>query len=195
MYDYEDNYQQMNFLCKYFQSGFARGAKCYYTASESTPYHTLKLFNNCGIDAVKYTSSGMLEILSANDVYLGKGYFEPENTLNACLKLVQECLKQGFKHVYFAGDMTWASKDISVLDRLFQYEKKVNPVVEDLKIAAVCAYNKNFFSPDIVKEAAKLHPYKVIDNCKIVKNTAYVKENASVRRQIGDIIKSGLFGS
>lgn len=195
MLDYESKFQKTSFLVNFFKSGISGGGKCYYIVSEHTPYHALKLFDNFGFDVVKHTGTGALEIHSAEDTYLASGFFNPEKTLKMFLKFAEESIEHGYKYVYFAGDMTWASKNISEIGQLLRYEKNVNDRIENALLAAVCMYNKNFFTPEIINDLILLHPQRVSGQGKIIKNIDFLLEEKSVSKYIGKIIKkSGFFG-
>ncbi|MEW6040642.1 MAG: MEDS domain-containing protein [Elusimicrobiota bacterium] len=189
-FGYEDRFLQLHILSKFLETGIKSGGKGIYIVSEQTPYNTLKLLNNCGMDALNYSCQGQLEILSAEDTYLADNHFSPQKVLKLFLEIARENLKHGFKHVHFAGEMLWAYKIINKIGMVLDYEKMINPVLINQPIAALCMYNLNFFSPETIHNFMVIHPQKVdgIDG-RIIDNVNFVPEQKSIKKYIKKIIK------
>lgn len=58
--------------------------------------------------------------------------------------------------------------------RLMEYEPKVNNVLKEYPVTAICQCDAGKFDGATILECLKVHPYMIV-NCQIVKKTYYLK--------------------
>lgn len=109
------------------------------------------------------------EILRACDVYYASGTFDPDPVLERLTALYLESVEAGHRGLRVTGEMTWALSDVQGAERLAEYEKGVNDVVAAYPLTAVCQYDLNRFSADLLKEVLRSHPF-IVENGQVIPN-------------------------
>jgi hypothetical protein len=58
--------------------------------------------------------------------------------------------------------MSWALGGANGSEKLIEYEKKLNDFFPKSKTTAICQYNENKFSPEVLIYILNTHPYAII---------------------------------
>ncbi|MFH2069657.1 MAG: MEDS domain-containing protein [Elusimicrobiota bacterium] len=169
-FEYQNRDQQLMCVSKFFQDGLDKNEKCIYVVDETTPYHMRRLLHSHGIDVVRHSARGCFDIMTANDFYFSRGYFDPDHTIKLLLMTAKRALKEGYNGIRVTGELSWASKRKELLSKLLAYEKKINVYSPKNSVTALCQYNINLFNPETLDKAMELHPY-------ILECDATVKQN------------------
>lgn len=170
---YETKQEQLSAVIPYIKEGLSKNEKCVYIADENTIDEVIEFLKkdiSLVLDAI---AEGALVILGKEDSYLRYGFFEPDQMLNFLTEQVRHAKQQGFKALRVTGEASWALGDKLLTQQLIEYEAKVNKVLSELDVSALCQYNKNQFAPEIVKNVLETHP-TVIYNGLVCKNYHYI---------------------
>jgi hypothetical protein len=116
-----------------------------------------------GIDVDAATARGQLEMRPWEQAYLSGGNgFDPD----AMLALIQNVLKEGrsngFGMTRLWANMEWALKDLPGVEKIVEYETRLNHVLPKYDDVVVCTYDLNKFSAGTVMDILRTHPQVIV---------------------------------
>jgi len=157
---YTDREQQITAIAYYMKAGLELGEKCLYVSDKPTSEFVLKVLNDTGIDVEALVAKGAIEVALPEEVYLRKGYFDPDDVISLGRSIITDALQKGFKGLRCACDMTWAKTYKITPKALLDYESKVNCLFED-NLVSICQYNTHLFDEQTLDTLLKTHPVSV----------------------------------
>jgi anti-anti-sigma regulatory factor len=101
--------------------------------------------------------SGQVRMATAESTYLASGVFDPEATIQGWRDESARALRDGYRGLRAAGDMSWASRPVPGADRLAWYEAHVNRVFADGFAMAVCIYDRRLFTTADLRRVSWAH--------------------------------------
>jgi chemotaxis family two-component system sensor kinase Cph1 len=170
---YETKEEQFAAIAPFIRFGLERGERCVYIADENTAIMVSDLLRTQGIDVNSAVSSGALTIAGKQEAYLKQGYFDPDWMIRFLLKASDEAKAAGFSGLRVTGEMTWALGGDPGVERLMEYEAKLNRLLSDNDIVAICQYNRNRFSPGVIRDVLYTHPLVIYGGI-ICQNDYYI---------------------
>jgi PAS domain S-box-containing protein len=126
-----------------------------------------------GLDVEGAVESGKLIFLTKQEAYLKQGYFDPDWMIGFLKRATDEAKGAGFSALRITGEMTWVLGGDPGTERLMEYEAKLNYFFPENDSLAICQYNRNRFSPEIIKNVISTHPL-VICGGVVCRNFYYV---------------------
>lgn len=78
--------------------------------------------------------------------------------------LTSNAVTAGFTAFRVTGEMTWALGAETGGERLIEYERLLNRFFPGSRASAICQYNRERFSPAIIRDVLRTHPQAVIGN-------------------------------
>jgi hypothetical protein len=116
-----------------------------------------------GIDVDRATARGQLEMRPWEQAYLsGSNGFDQD----AMLALIQEVLKEGrnsgFAMTRLWANMEWALEDVPGVEKIVEYETRLNHVLPKYDDVVVCTYDLNKFSAATVMDILRTHPHVIV---------------------------------
>ncbi|MBI5376916.1 MAG: MEDS domain-containing protein [Candidatus Schekmanbacteria bacterium] len=170
---YETQQEQFAAVVPFIRIGLERKEKCVYIADDNSASSVIDAMRTEGIDVETAIKSGALAVLTKKDAYLKNGYFDPDLMIQFLKDAVDSAKAEGFKALRATGEMTWAlGNDIGV-ERLIEYEAKLNYLLPKSDILAICQYNRKRFSPEIILDIIHTHPLVVYKEM-VCRNFYYV---------------------
>lgn len=170
---YESREEQLAAVIPFIRMGLERNEQCVYIVDENTAQTVLDAMRAEGVDADFAVESGALKVITKREAYLSEGYFDPDLMIQFLKEAVNSAKKAGFKALRATGEMTWALGSEAGVERLIEYEAKLNYIFPENDILAVCQYNRNRFKPEIIIDIIRTHPL-VIYGSIICENFYYV---------------------
>ncbi|MDD2853471.1 MAG: MEDS domain-containing protein [Desulfuromonadaceae bacterium] len=155
---YETREEQISAVTPYMKIGLERGEKCLYVVDDNTAAIVIDAMNGAGIDVETVIESGQLAIVSKQDSYLKQGYFDPDWMIGFLKQAADEAKAAGFPALRATGEMTWNLGGDPGTERLMEYEAKLNYLLPENNLLALCQYNRNRFSPEVIKNVIATHP-------------------------------------
>ncbi|MBI3193917.1 MAG: MEDS domain-containing protein, partial [Ignavibacteriae bacterium] len=198
---YETREEQFASVIPFMQSGLERNEKCIYIADENTADVVLQAMQASGIDVAGATASGQLTLANKKNAYLRHGYFDPELMIQFLKEQTGIALNEGYTALRATGEMTWMLGDEPGVERLIEYEAKLNYFFPEFRALAICQYNLNRFRPEVIKQVIRTHP-KVVVGGWVCRNFYYVPPDEflnpehpsrEVRRLLDNIISRESF--
>ncbi|SDQ41556.1 MEDS domain-containing protein [Natronobacterium texcoconense] len=160
---YNSQAEQFATAIPYIEHGLERGERCVYIADENDTEEILDALREQGVDVETALESGALVMYTAQESYLRNGAFDPDEMI----AFISETIEEGadaYEGVRIIGEMTWVFGDDPPLEKLVEYEGKLNEVLPDANGIALCQYNRERFPPEIIRDIIKTHPHLVYEN-------------------------------
>ncbi|MGE5431484.1 MAG: MEDS domain-containing protein, partial [Syntrophomonadaceae bacterium] len=155
---YENRDEQFAVISPYIKYGLENNEKCLYVADENTVEDVTSLLEKDIPGLKHYLQTGAFTIIDKTKAYLSNGCFSPEYMFEAIKKSIQTAKKEGYKAFRITGEMTWALAGDPGVERLMEYESDVNRIYDELDAVAICQYNMNRFSPEMIRHVLYTHP-------------------------------------
>ena len=169
---YNDREQQVTAIAHYLKAGLDLGEKCLYVSDKDTSEFVLKVLKDTGIDVDNLVLAGTIAVARPEEVYLRKGYFDPEDVIVLARELIADATEKGYKGLRCACDMTWAIAANVTYKVLLDYESKVNCLFKE-KIVSICQFNTNLFDIQTIDALMKTHPVAIYGGS-VVHNQQFV---------------------
>jgi hypothetical protein len=113
---------------------------------------------SAGIDVETRERTGQLEVLTWEDAYLRGGRFDPDAMLAQLEDILLTSERQGYARTRLLGHMEWALEDRPGVNRLLEYEARVNDTLAKRKGPAICVYDLTRFGADVLIDILRTHP-------------------------------------
>ncbi len=177
---YRTREEQFAAVIPFMRLGLERGEKCVYIADDNTASAVMDAMRADGIDVVANIASGALSVITKKESYLRKGFFDPDLMIRFLKETIDAAHAEGFSALRASGEMTWALGPEIGSDRLLEYEAKLNYLFPENDMVAICQYNRNRFSPEIILDVIRTHPL-VIYGQTVCENFYYVPPDDFLR--------------
>jgi hypothetical protein len=146
----------------FIREGMEQGDRAFHIVNPSLRSEHTQRIAEAGIDAARAEDDGQLEIIGWDEAPLRGGSFN----LNAMLSLLPVLLNNGrnlgFPMTRFIADMAWVLNDPGAVDRLLEFECRVNLALPEAGDIVICAYDLDKFGAAIVVDALRTHPIVLI---------------------------------
>jgi signal transduction histidine kinase len=170
---YENRDEQWNAAFPFIRIGLQRNEKCLYIADDNNPGIVMAAMKKAKIPVEKAIREGKLVFATKEDAYLRQGTFDPDEMIRFLASVISSSLAEGFSGLRVTAEMTWALGTEATAKRLIEYEAKLNHFFPNSRITAICQYNRNRFSPEIIKQVIHTHPI-VIFGGRVNRNFYYI---------------------
>ncbi|MXV61987.1 histidine kinase, partial [Natronorubrum sp. JWXQ-INN-674] len=160
---YESQAEQFATAIPYIRKGLERGERCVYIADENDTEEILEALRDGDVDVDEALESGALVMYTAQDSYLRNGDFDPDDMIAFLADIIDEAAAE-YEGLRITGEMTWVFGDDPPLEELIEYEGKLNQLLPNANGIALCQYNREQFSAEILRDIIKTHPHLVYDN-------------------------------
>ncbi|MFW9990843.1 MAG: MEDS domain-containing protein [Candidatus Odinarchaeota archaeon] len=171
LYNTEEEHQRV--LTSFILDGLKKGEKVFYIVDFHSIDRIKEYIKDEGFDPEPYISKGQLVFLTRDESYLKEGIFDPDRMISILESETEKALVEGYPSLRVTGEMTWALKNLPGSERLIEYESKLNDFFPGSKCLAICQYNLEQFSPDVIIEVVNTHPY-VIKGTEIYDNFYFI---------------------
>ena len=156
LYEMEEEHRAL--LIPFLREGLARGEKVIYLTDAHPEETLLDYLREGGVNPEPYLTRGQLVFLTAQEVYLEGGPFDPERTIARLEALAQEALAEGYTALRVTGEMTWALQGLPGSERLREYEARLEAFFRKGTCIGVCQYDRRRFDAATLLEMVRLHP-------------------------------------
>lgn len=171
---YNDDRERKKVITKYVESGLLDREQVYYLADEMSPEEAKQWLSDIDVECDDCI------VDSAEAVYCEGGYFSADRMLDNLKKYYKAGIQAGHSACRVTGEMSWALRGIPGSEELMEYESRINLVVPEYPITAVCQYDARRFDGDTIFECLRVHPYMIVRN-QIVRNPYYVQPEEYLR--------------
>jgi hypothetical protein len=159
---YRDRSEQMGIVVPYLIHGLQNNEKCLYIIDESTREDVFHAFGEAGVDLKTYSASGQFVLLTKEESYLKGGSFDPDRMIVTLKQAEADAIKEGYAGLRVTGEMTWIFTQIPGVEKLIEYESKLNLFFPNSRSIGLCQYHEARFEPNILIDVIHTHPEVVI---------------------------------
>ena len=153
--------------------GLARNERCFYVADSRTCSDVGAALREVGVDVDAFAARGALAIATEREAYLARGCFDPEGMVEMAAGAAAQAVRDGYRLLRIAGEMTWALGGDPGVERIMEYEVKVNERIPSTPCLALCQYDRRRFSPEVLRDVVRTHPLVVVGG-RVCRNFYYV---------------------
>lgn len=171
-------------IAQYVSSGLAQGEKVSYFADASSPQEIRSWLEQHGVTNLPEPGDPCFAIATTEATYCPHGYFDPQEMLGNLKTFYEQSQAEQFPGSRVSGEMVWALKGIPGSERLMEYEARVNMLVNDYPVNAICQYDARRFDGAAILECLKVHPFMIVRG-QIVENPYYLSPDEYLRQRAG----------
>lgn len=129
----------------YVAAGLEHGDRCVYILGDRSLIELVDGLDRAGIDVPKHAADGSLQIMRAQQVYLGTGRFDPAALADLVQSILGRALREGFQGLRAAGEMGWALSGTPFAE-LVEYELRLDRTLFlDRRLTGLCLYDDRRF--------------------------------------------------
>jgi len=111
-------------------------------------------------DFDRYLADSSIEMMPACDCYLHGGAFNLERVAGGWLKKLARASARGYAGVRVTGDTAWLEK--KDWKDFYEYEKRLNDIVANQRLAVLCTYPLAACGADEVMDVVRTHQFAVV---------------------------------
>ena len=171
---YSDANERDRSLRKFLSAGLRSRERTFCFHSDIDTDALTLFLENEGVDVRRAVERGDLILMSAAQIYFRKGLFEPERMLALLGTFCADARRNGYAAVRVVGEMDPVVKRLPGGERLAEYESRVNLLLRECPVSAVCQYDARAFDGETIMDVLKVHPLTMV-NGDVVSNPFYMR--------------------
>lgn len=180
---YETIDEMINIVSKYIIQSLRNNEKCFYIDSANEKDYLINFLKE-KIELDEYLESKQLVFLDHCDAYSEDEEFVPNKMIDLLQKYSIQAINNGYEGIAITGELSCVLEYGDSINRIIEYEWKLNEkVFGKFPISAICRYNMNKFSDELLINVIQLHPYLIYKD-KIHENPFYLPYEAYKENEI-----------
>jgi len=148
----------------YIESGLRSADKCLYITDGDNPDSVLGELSQGGVKLDVAMAGGNLVMLDIKKFYLHQGRFDPDYVIKKIKRFCDISRSRGFKILRIASDFTSFDRSCAGLNKLMEYEAKLNIFSRRNNIISLCQYGMKSLEPRWIQKAIQTHPKIILQN-------------------------------
>jgi hypothetical protein len=174
-YIFNDESRRRDVIAAFLGSGLLEKEKVGYFVDTATPEEAVSLLRKLGVKIPDRTAPDSFSVSNAEETYCPDGTFDPERMLENLRNYYAASITEGYPGSRVSGEMSWALRGIPGSERLVEYEARVNDVLVESPVTAICQYDANLFDGGTLFDVLSVHPMMVV-NGQVVKNPYFIHQ-------------------
>ncbi|GAB3669426.1 MEDS domain-containing protein [Halopiger thermotolerans] len=159
---YESQEEQFAAAIPFLRQGLERNERCLYITHENSREEVLEAMRDRGIDVDAALDSGQLSVHDETETYLRNETFDADETV-AFIDAAIEDATEEYEALRMTGEMSSVLRDDPEGEELVKCEAKANYLFDDADGIALCQYNRNRFSSEVIHDVVSTHPLLIHD--------------------------------
>ena len=160
-------------LMPFIREGMEQGDRAFHIVNPSLRSEHTQRIAEAGIDTARAEVDGQLEIIGWDEAYLRDGSFNHSAMLSLLPVLLNNGRIRGFPVTRFIADVAWVLNTPGAVDRLLEYECRVNLALPKAADIVICSYDLDKVDAAMVIAALRTHPIVLIGGI-VQRNPFYV---------------------
>jgi hypothetical protein len=148
---------QYRVLLPFIKDGLECGDKAVHVVRPDQQSDHLGRLTAAGIDPTMTQQRGQLEVRTTTETYLRDGRFDPDRML-----ALFEALAGGAPLSRIVCQMDWAAGDRTVVERVVEFESRVNTVWRKHGDVVICVYTLARFAGEAIIDIMRTHPMVIV---------------------------------
>ena len=146
----------------FIKDGLECGDRAFHLVGSARQKDHLDRLRAAGIDTLTARQTGQLEVLDWAQTYLAGGSFDPDRWLAFVKETFAARTTDGYPLSRIVAHMEWALEAQVGVERLLEYEAKVNRIWPRDGNVAICTYDLARFGAQVIVDIMRTHPLIVI---------------------------------
>jgi hypothetical protein len=167
---FADRDEEYAALVPLIREGLELGDPGYHIVDSARRDEHARRLNEAGIDAGALTAAKELTITGWGQTYSRGGSFDPTRML-ALLEEIMAASAPGTRLVI--ADMAWALGQAPGVERVAEYEARINDIMPKYGDMVICSYDSSRFSGDTTLDVLRAHPMVILGGT-LQRNPLYV---------------------
>ena len=160
-------------LMPFIREGLEQGDRAFHIINPSLRSDHTQRIAETGIDTARAEVEGQLEIIGWDEAYLRSGSFNQSEMLSLLPVLLNKGRTRGFPITRFIADVAWVLNNPGAVDRMLDYECRVNLALPKAGDIVICSYDLDTVDASMVVAAMRTHPIVLIGGI-VQRNPFYV---------------------
>ena len=160
-------------LLPFIREGMEQGDRALHIVDPSIRKEHVQRIAETGVDTARAEVEGQLEIMGWDEAYLRGGSFNHEEMLSLLPVILNAGRTRGFPITRFIADVAWVLNTPGAVDRLLEYECRVNDALPKAGDIVICSYDLENVDAAMVVSALRTHPIVLIGGI-VQRNPFYV---------------------
>ena len=178
---YESHDQQVDAVIPFIEQGLARGEQCLYIAEEHKRVAVLDTLRAADIDVDAALEEEALTFIPIEETYLSNGTFDADDALTRLENAIQDAVAE-YDALRITVGTTWVDReDVTVAD-VIEFEAQFNEKFRGENCIALCQYNREQFTEDVIHDVIRTHPHIIYDGT-IIQNVYYTPPAQFLNRE------------
>jgi len=162
-------------LVSFFAGGLRRREKCIYLAGFREAGEIRRLLSAGGLEAAAAENARQLMIYPFSEVHPPEGPPEIGRMIAFLVEQTGRAVREGRSALRVALEMDWLLPHFPDSQLLVEYEARLNrQFAPGFPCSALCQYDRNLFSPEIIKGIILTHPF-VVKSGRVYRNFYYLE--------------------
>jgi PAS domain S-box-containing protein len=161
---YSSKQDQLPAVSEFVVTGLENGGKCLYLFGENGHDHVIEQLESRAVSVESALDHKDLVFFDTNESYLRRDKFEPEFMIEMLKRTINQAISEGYSGLWVTGEMSWASDGYPGSEKLMEYEAKLNLIIPENRIAALCQYDISAFPSEQIMQAVQTHPGVIYGN-------------------------------
>ncbi|OQX87055.1 hypothetical protein B6D60_04860 [candidate division KSB1 bacterium 4484_87] len=180
---YKNPQQRDNSLASFIAAGLRNDEKTIiFCADEALSVAKRKLLAQ-NIEIEHFIRSKQFQQITDNKFYENGGQFSPDQMINSLTDQCKQAKAEGFRALRVICDLATVVRNISGENKIIEYEKKMeNDFLPENDCVNICLYDRNSFTPELIKKLFVIHPFMVVEN-HIYQNFYYLPSQPATDNQ------------
>ena len=159
---FNDDDEAYRVLLPFIREGFECNHKAVHVVNPEQRADHRERLTAAGIDLTAAEKNGQFELRVNTETYLRAGQFDPDRMLEVFEELASGRERGGFPLSRIVCHMEWVHHGDPCIERLIEFESRVNDVWQRHEDAVICTYNLTQFGADTVIDIMRTHPMVII---------------------------------
>jgi signal transduction histidine kinase len=182
---YRNRAEQFSLIADFMLDGLRKRYKCLYIVDENTKEGVLSALR----EKEGHVDDSVLDrliFMTKEDSYLKGGSFDPDRMIKLLKETQDAALAEGYPILRLTGEMTWIFSKLPGVEKLLEYEAKLNYFFPNSKTTAICQYNENRFDAKTLMGVLNTHPVVGIYG-ELYENPYYIPPDIYLASLIGEV--------
>jgi len=181
---YETKEDLLDILIPYCKAGLESEESFQWAVAEPLTIEEAKYALKGAVpDLDRYLADSSIEMMPACDCYLQGGTFDLKRVAGGWVEKLARASARGYAGVRVTGDTAWLEK--KDWKDFYEYEKRLNDVVANQRLAVLCTYPLAACGADEVMDVVRTHQFAVVKrhgNWDVIETAGHKQAKAEIKR-------------
>lgn len=178
---FDDEAQRQKIVSEYLAAGLKQGDLVRYFTDVTSPQAVRDWLSEMGLELPRAEEAGSFGITQAENAYCPSGQIMPQDVVKNAKARYAMAKQAGYHGSRVSGEMSWVLRRPADIDRLLEYETRLNLIDETFPYIGMCQYDARKFDGATLFKVLQVHPYMVAQG-QIVRNPFYLQPQEFLTR-------------